>query len=182
MKLAFVLLAAVIAASPAAAQTATPGPGIPLDVATRRFALISDLHYELALNIPDAVNTPIVGAITARFQLAEASQPLVMDFATRAEAVQGVESNGVPVTHTYVNGHIVIPAAGLKVGPNAVRVAFTAGDASLNRHPDFLYTLFVPARAHLAIPCFDQPDLKGRWSVTLEHPAAWQSAANGVEL
>ncbi len=75
-----------------------------------------------------------------------------------------------------------MPAASLETGPNAVRVGFNAGEASLNRHADFLYALFVPARARLAIPCFDQPDLKGRWSVTLEHPASWQSAANGAEL
>jgi aminopeptidase N len=29
---------------------------------------------------------------------------------------------------------------------------------------------------------FDQPDLKARWTLKLEHPAKWQSAANGAEL
>ncbi len=76
----------------------------------------------------------------------------------------------------------MIPAASLAAGANTIRIAFNAGDASLNRNNDFLYTLFVPARARLAFPVFDQPDLKGRWTVTLEHPAKWQSAANGAEL
>ena len=40
----------------------------------------------------------------------------------------------------------------------------------------------MPARARLAFPVFDQPDLKARWTLTLEHPAKWQSAANGAEL
>ena len=40
----------------------------------------------------------------------------------------------------------------------------------------------MPARARLAFPVFDQPDLKGRWTLTLEHPAKWQSAANGAEV
>jgi aminopeptidase N len=39
----------------------------------------------------------------------------------------------------------------------------------------------VPARARLAMPCFDQPDLKGRWTITLQHPAKWQSVSNGAE-
>jgi aminopeptidase N len=57
-----------------------------------------------------------------------------------------------------------------------------AGDESLNRNNDFLYTLFVPARARYAFPCFDQPSLKGRYSLTLEIPAAWQVTANGAEI
>ena len=53
--------------------------------------------------------------------------------------------------------------------------------SSLNRNPDFMYTLFVPARAHLAFPCFDQPDLKARWTLALDVPAGWQALANGAE-
>ena len=106
----------------------------------------------------------------------------MLDFETSREHVKSVEANGKPSAFTYVNGHIVMPAASLVAGANAVRIAFNAGDASLNRSEDFLYTLFVPARARLAFPVFDQPDLKGRWTLTLEHPAKWQSAANGAEL
>jgi Peptidase M1 N-terminal domain len=31
------------------------------------------------------------------------------------------------------------------------------------------------------MPCFDQPDVKGRWTITLQHPAQWQSVSNGAE-
>ena len=48
------------------------------------------------------------------------------------------------------------------------------------RDDDFLYTLFVPARAHRAFPCFDQPDLKGRYTLSLDVPAGWQAIANGA--
>ena len=60
-------------------------------------------------------------------------------------------------------------------------MTFNAGDASLNRNDDFLYTLFVPARAHLAFPCFDQPDLKARWTLALDVPEGWQALGNGAE-
>ena len=182
MKLFSIAAAVLMTASAVSAQTASPGAGVPLELAARRATLISDLRYELALSIPDTVSAPIIGSVILRFQLADASQPLVIDFDVSPNHVQTVESNAQPVVHHYVNGHIVVPAASLKVGLNAVRVSFTAGEASLNRHPDFLYALFVPARARLALPCFDQPDLKGRWTVSLEHPASWQSAANGAEL
>ena len=38
----------------------------------------------------------------------------------------------------------------------------------------------MPARAHLAIPVFDQPDLKARWTLALTHPGEWQAVSNGA--
>ncbi len=160
----------------------TPDPGVPLDVATRRAASVSNLRYELSLSIPEALTSPLTGKMTIRFDLKDASAPLVLDFETSRERVKSVDANSKTVPITYVNGHIVIPAGSLTAGANTVHIAFDAGDASLNRSKDFLYTLFVPARARLAFPVFDQPDMKGRWTMTLEHPAKWQSAANGAEL
>ncbi|HWI20027.1 MAG TPA: M1 family aminopeptidase [Vicinamibacterales bacterium] len=182
MRVFLALLALGASVSTTLAQTTTPDAGVPLDVATQRAAAISNLRYELTLSIPDSVASPLTGATTIRFDLKDASAPLVIDFETSREHVKAVEANGKPTPFLYTNGHIVIPAASLAAGPNAVRIAFNAGDNSLNRNNDFLYTLFVPARARLAFPVFDQPDMKGRWTVTLEHPAKWQSAANGAEL
>ncbi|HYB93736.1 MAG TPA: M1 family aminopeptidase, partial [Vicinamibacterales bacterium] len=177
------LLAIVaVAGAVTAAQTLTPAPGVPLDVATSRAAVISDLRYELALSIPEALAAPLTGTATIRFDLKNTASPLIVDFDTSREHVRSLEANGKPADVAFVNGHLVIPAASLVPGANTIRIAFTAGDASLNRNADFLYALFVPARARLAFPVFDQPDLKGRWTLTLEHPAAWQSAANGAEL
>jgi aminopeptidase N len=169
-------------AAAAAGQTMTPDSGVPLDVATRRAAIVSNLRYELSLSIPEALTSPLTGTTTIRFDLKDASAPLVLDFETSRDHVKSVDANGKAVPITYVNGHIVIPAGALTTGANTVRIAFDAGDASLNRSKDFLYTLFVPARARLAFPVFDQPDMKGRWTLALEHPAKWQSAANGAEL
>src|SRR6185503_8010312 len=166
----------------ASAQTMTPDSGVPLDVATRRAANIGNLRYELALAIPETLASPLTGTETIRFDLKDASAPLVIDFETSRDHVKSVEANGKPAAFQYVNGHIVVPAASLVAGANAIRIVFNAGDASLNRSNDFMYALFVPARARLAFPVFDQPDLKGRWTLTLDHPSKWQSAANGAEL
>ena len=182
MRLLCGLVMTLMSAIPAGAQTATPEAGVPLDVATRRAAVVSGVRYDLSLSIPEALSAPLTGTTTIRFVLTEASAPLVLDFETSREHVTSVDANGSAAAFTYVNGHIVVPASALVIGSNTIRIAFSAGDASLNRNADFLYTLFVPARARLAFPVFDQPDVKGRWTVTLEHPAAWQSAANGAEL
>src|SRR5438477_389070 len=66
-----------------------------------------------------------------------------------------------------------------------VTVAMMASASSmngpLNRNDDFLYTIFVPARAHEAFPCFDQPDLKARWTLALEVVDGWETLANGAQ-
>jgi aminopeptidase N len=168
------------AAAPVTAQTATPAPGIPLAVATRRAAIVKDLRYELSLAIPREQKAPITGTMTARFALSDASAPLVFDFAPGAANVQAVRVNGTAATATFPQDHIVVPASALKTGATEVAIDFTAGDASLNRNPDFLYALFVPARAHLAIPVFDQPDLKARWALELRYPGEWLAVSNGA--
>ena len=43
---------------------------------------------------------------------------------------------------------------------------------------EYLYTLFVPMDADMAFPCFDQPDLKGRFTLTTVTPTAWSVIAN----
>ena len=176
------LAISLLAGGPAVAQTMTPDSGVPLDVATARAANVSNLRYELSLSIPEALTAPLTGTSTIRFSLADASKPLVIDFETSREHVKSVAANGRPADFSYVNGHIVVAPASLTRGANAITIAFNAGDASLNRNKDFLYALFVPARARLALPVFDQPDMKGRWTLTLEHPATWASAANGAEM
>ena len=57
-----------------------------------------------------------------------------------------------------------------------VVIEFVAGDEALNRREEFLYALFVPARASLTMPVMDQPDLKARWTLTLT-PADSRMAA-----
>jgi len=165
-----------------ATQTMTPAAGIPLDIAERRAAIISDLHYDLRLAIPVTLADPIEGRTTIRFSLADPSAPLVVDFATSRQHVTSLQVNGQTSAFDFVNGHIVIPAAALIKGQNQLTIAFTAGDAALNRNPDFLYALFVPARAHLSIPCFDQPNLKARWVLALDYPAQWRAVSNGAAI
>src|SRR5690606_22613167 len=174
--------AAILLPAMALAQSATPGPGIPLAIAEARARNIRDLRYSLALTLPSDVDRPLQGTNTLSFELVDASAPLVIDFATSAQHILEVTANGADASYSWINGHIVLPAAALRPGKNVVEIAFTAGDASLNRNPDFLYALFVPARAHLAMPCFEEPDLKARWSLTLTVPAAWNAVSNGAEI
>jgi aminopeptidase N len=150
------LVAAALAAVPAA-----PEPGVSETLARARFSAIRDLRYDVALRISGNRSRPVDGRVIVTFTL-RAPTDVVLDFAQPAERVRAVRVADRDVPFTVRNGHIVIAADATRAGENAITVDFVAGDESLNRGEDFLYTLFVPSRAQLAFPCFDQPDLKAR--------------------
>jgi aminopeptidase N len=158
-----------------------PAPGVPLGLAEDRAARVSALKYELIFHIPAKRDEPIAGHVTTSFVLQDRTTPLAMDFVQPSEHLKKVTVNGHSVSPRVQNGHVMLPARDLAAGDNVVDIDFVAGDESLNRNDDYMYTLFVPARASLAMPCFDQPDLKARWRLSLELPSDWVAVSNGRE-
>lgn len=156
--------------------------GVSQSLASRRAQIISSLRYEIALTIPQKPGAPIRGRETIRFKLADSSAPLVLDFAQPPDHIVSVRAENREVPFESSLGHLVVPAEHLRQGENTLEIAFVAGDQALNRNDDYLYSLFVPARASLTFPCFDQPDLKGHLVLTLDVPATWQAVANGAEV
>lgn len=154
-------------------------PGVSWDLAQHRASTLSDIRYELALTIPESKDQPIVGVEIIRFDRSKDGGDLVIDFMPGSEQVTDVQVAGESVTYTVLNEHIIIPESVMQTGENSVHVEFIAGNSALNRNDEFLYTLFVPDRAHFAIPCFDQPNLKARVTLTLTVPISWKAVANG---
>ncbi|MCZ6918388.1 MAG: M1 family aminopeptidase [Gemmatimonadetes bacterium] len=155
-------------------------PGVSWALAEHRAQTISELRYSITFNIPEDRDARIHGHEVVSFTLADTDSPVVFDFVEPAANVTAVRVDGVDVAYEAMNDHVVIASDALQSGPNAVEIEFLAGDGSLNRQDDFLYTLFVPDRARFAFPAFDQPNLKARYSLTLEIPAHWRAVANGI--
>lgn len=156
-------------------------PGISRALALERSAAIRGVTYALSLRVPEGAHEPIEGEVRVGFELREPAR-VVLDFAGAGEHVGAVECAGRPVPFIAVHNHIVIGAAGTVAGQNVLTLRFTAGDAALHHRHGFLYTLFVPARAHTLFPCFDQPDLKARVSLQLDLPDGWRALANGADV
>jgi len=173
------LMTAAVLAMMLVSGAVPPEPGISESLAQERAAAVRDLRYELDLQVPAARAMPVTGRVAVRFALAAPGR-VVLDFARPKDAVRAVRLDGRQVEYELVNGHLVIASA--TAGSHEVAIDFVAGDEALNRNDEFLYTLFVPARARLAFPCFDQPDLKARYTVTLTVPAGWQAVSNGATL
>ncbi|MCR4765801.1 MAG: aminopeptidase [Bacteroidaceae bacterium] len=144
--------------------------GVALELAQYRAEVVSDVAYNLQFTIPNQVQERVEGEATITFQW-KGDADLLLDF-------QGVTDgnsliNGQPQQLIYQNEHLVIPASMLQEGRNEISIGFLSNDKSLNRHADYLYTLFVPDHARSVFPCFDQPDLKARFSLALSIPADW---------
>ena len=183
MRLALLLAAIALMALVTPQVKPDPDLGVSQALATARAGRVTNLRYDLAFTVPADKAAPLEGRELIRFSLTTTDEPLVLDYAPdRAGMLKRSEVNGVTVQVRQVNGHIIVPADALKTGANALSLEFNAGNVPLNRNDDFLYTIFVPSRAHLAFPCFDQPDLKARWTLALDVPAGWQALTNGAEL
>ncbi|RZK37567.1 MAG: aminopeptidase, partial [Hymenobacter sp.] len=156
-----------------AVPTSSPAPALPVEtgvsqvLAEARRQLLSHLAYSLDLDIPSQKTQPIGGKEVIMFTLRDNRQPLQLDFKASADHLHKVEVNGRPVPIDYRNEHLVLPASALRIGHNEVKINFTAGDQSLNRNDDYLYTLLVPDRARTVFPVFDQPDLKAVFALSL---------------
>ncbi|RYJ40189.1 Aminopeptidase [Flavobacterium anhuiense] len=151
--------------------------GVLEQLAKFRKKQISDLQYILSFEIPYKKSENINSNLIVNLSLSDLSQPLILDFKEKTSNIKTVEANGKKLSIIHENGHIVIPVSALVSGKNTFSISFIAGNLSLNRNDDFLYTLLVPDRASTLFPCFDQPDLKATYKLSLSVPKDWSVLA-----
>ena len=165
-------------ASPQSHGTAVE-PGVAHSLAVDRKSRISNLTYDLHFDLPAEVELPVEGTEAIAFDyVPERGHTLAIDFRAPASAVKSVVVNGTAEAVTIADEHILVPDSLLHRGKNTIDIGFTAGSRSLNRRPDYMYTLFVPDRARTVFPCFDQPDLKATFRLSLTMPQEWKAVSN----
>lgn len=178
------ILSALGVAALAGCREPSPPPtetGVAWELAQHRARTLSDISYDIDLSIPEGLEDGIEGRTTIGFHLDDPEgHPLVVDFTEPEARVSSVRLNGTEVAWEPVNDHVVVPGDALSQGSNRLELTYTAGDDALNRNEEFLYTLFVPDRAHFSLPVFDQPNLKASVRWTLRIPASWEGVANGA--
>lgn len=155
--------------------------GVSLDLAASRSAIISNIQYKLQFNIPADKNAEIPASEQISFDLSSIQQDLQLDFKQSADHVKSIVVNGTKISINWKNEHLIIDEKYLRLATNKIDLQFTAGNESLNRNNDYLYALFVPDHARTVFPCFDQPDLKANFLLTLTVPKDWKVLANGIK-
>lgn len=153
--------------------------GVSEELSQYRKLMISELSYDLSFVVPEQKSEQVKGTAAIRFMLKNAKQDLQLDFKGDTTVNYTVEINAEKTDIGIQKGHLVIPKMFLKSGKNELKLSFVCPGWSLNRNPEFLYTLLVPDRASTLFPCFDQPDLKAKFKLRLQIPHEWKAVANG---
>jgi aminopeptidase N len=161
------------------AQTIIPvETGVSEKLAAYRKQVLDNVRYSIRLNIAAPGMQPIPASVDISFDLKKNDLPLQIDFKEQVDQMKSVAVNKKDIPLVFEKEHFIIDKQFLKPGPNTVTINYTASDLSLNRSGDYLYTLLVPDRARTVFPCFDQPDIKARFTLSLVLPKDWKALSN----
>ena len=177
------LLAFALAATGARTDSLTT-PGISRQLAEYRAERIANVRYDLSLDVTR--HDTAYGHVLIRFTR-RLDGDAILDF--RGFSMGAPVVNGRASSLKGDGAHLRVPATMLVGGENRIEADFrspiAAAGASIIRYhdstdgTDYLYTLLVPSDANLLFPCFDQPDLKARVTLTVVTPRGWKALGNG---
>lgn len=167
-------------------------PNLTREQAVERAALITVDSYRINLDLTDGNGAPgertFRSTTTVQFN-ALAGADTVIDIA--ADTIHSATLNGRELDVSGNDESIGIPLSGLAernvVVVDAVCRYSNTGEG-LHRFVDpvddevYLYSQFETADAKRMFACFDQPDLKATFDVTVTAPAHWQVVSNGATV
>ncbi|QTD36906.1 peptidase M1 [Polaribacter batillariae] len=155
--------------------------GISLELAQLRKQQIYDVVYHLDFKIPKEKTSPISSKLLLELSLNNLENDLILDFNEDKSHLKSLRVNGKTSEIKHEKEHLIIDKKLLNSGKNSIEIFFNAGEISLNRNEEFLYTLLVPDRASTLFPCFDQPDIKSRYRLRITAPKDWKVLCGGFE-
>ena len=153
--------------------------------AQKRATQLSGVSYTVALDLTTGDET-FLSDTTIRFQgnLVGLSTFIDLDAANVREAT--LNGRVIPVD-SYDKGRSRLPLRGL-LANNELRIvadcAYQHTGVGMHRFADptdgkvYLHTQFEPYDAHRVFACFDQPDIKARFTLTVTAPEEWDVVSN----
>ena len=167
-----------------------PLPNLTRDQAAERAALITVDSYRIVLDLTDGNGGPgertFHSSTTVEFD-ALAGADTVIDIA--ADSVRSATLNGRELDVSGYDESIGIPLTGLSEHNVVVVDAdclYSHTGEGLHRFVDpvdgqvYLYSQFETADAKRMFACFDQPDLKATFDVSVTAPQHWKVISNGA--
>ena len=158
-------------------------PNLTREEARERAALITVTSYQVDLDLTGG-DVTFGSRSVVRFSCAVPGAGTFVNLT--APAVSRITLNGEPVAPGAFDGER-IALAGL-TAENVLVVdaecAYSRSGQGLHRFVDpadgnvYLYSNLEPYDAHRIYACFDQPDMKARYELSVTAPAAWQVVSN----
>ncbi|MGH3757334.1 aminopeptidase N [Actinophytocola sp.] len=165
-------------------------PNLTRDDAQGRAALLEVRSYDIELDLTNGQGQPGESTFSSVTTVSFASREVGVDswIDLVSESVESAELNGTPLD---VSGYreedgLALPSL---AEHNTLTVRATCrymnSGEGLHRFVDpvdkgvYLYTQFEPADAKRMFACFDQPDLKATYRLTVLAPESWKVISNG---
>lgn len=177
----------------------TPPPNVPLTrgAAATRAKQVEKVSYGLWFGL-DEDKLTFNGRTKINFTLkqgaAKASKDLFIDLDSARIMNLTVNDKIVPkevILDSYDGNRLKLAVSELKTGQNRVEISYSrhysTGQTGLMRYKDpldgkvYVYSDLEPFNAHEVFPCFDQPDLKATYELTVEVPPDWTVISNTLE-
>lgn len=173
-------------------HTTSTGEATARDVLTQNEAIerasrVRRAQYDIRLDLGAGL-TSYRGDVTIRFT-AGGQGALFLDF--RGRRIERLSVNDEELEPDWTGYRLRLPESVVSE-QMTVRLEYendfdTTGDG-FHRFVDpedgeeYVYTNFEPFEAHRLFPCFDQPDIKGRYLVQVTAPASWEVVANAPSM
>jgi aminopeptidase N len=158
--------------------------------AQTRAELLSIDSYTIELDLTSGDGAPSEATFRSRSEIRFRATPGASTFVDLiAASIQEATLNGVPVdtsTYTPVDGLVLTDLAADNVLVVDATCEYTNTGEGLHRFVDpvdkevYLYSQFETADAKRMYACFDQPDLKATFTVTVTAPSHWKVITNGA--
>ena len=158
--------------------------------AEKRFLSVADVKYNLDFNLGED-DDEFTGNTRVDFLFREAVDgSIFLDFS--GGKIKTIKINGREEAIQYDGKRVTIKNVNLKVGDyNRAEIDFThpysnTGDGlhyfrDPYDHKVYVYTNLEPYNANQVFPCFDQPDIKATYIVTVNAPKDWRVISNEKE-
>jgi aminopeptidase N len=167
-------------------------PNLTREQAAERAALVTVDSYRIVLDLTDGEGEPsehtFRSQTTVEFD-ALAGADTHIDIA--ADSIRAATLNGRDIDVSGYDESTGIPLAGLD-GHNVLVVdadcRYSNSGEGLHRFVDpvdaevYLYSQFETADAKRMFACFDQPDLKATFDITVTAPSRWEVISNGARF
>jgi aminopeptidase N len=160
------------------------------EAAATRSKQIHKVSYQLALDFT-AGSEEFKGKTVIRFDIKpkakEQGNPILLDLeggTVTALSLNKKELTDFNTPERFDGHHLFFKIEELQNASNEIEVSYShpysdTGNG-LHRFKDpadqeeYLYSNFEPYNAHRMFPCFDQPDLKATYQLTVQAPAKWE--------
>ncbi|MGI9002982.1 MAG: aminopeptidase N [Pseudonocardia sp.] len=166
-------------------------PNLTRTDAERRAALLEVADYAVELDLTDGAGSPgaatFATTTTVRFRCAEPGADSWIDLIAAEVSSATLNGEALDVSGYREDDGIALPAL---AAANELRVEATGQymntGEGLHRFVDpvdgsvYLYSQFETADAKRLFACFDQPDLKARYTLTVTAPADWTVVSNAA--